>query len=450
MNAEIQLWWIVVVNSTDFIFRTSAGRLLLSVFVVWLLTTCSLADEPGQEEPFDRDSIMFRDSLELRSGQVLTGQLVAEELVDKRKTVVFRTVDGDVVRLDVARSVKSIYPITPDQQRYNEHLKNLADTAEAHHDMLTWCQQQDSWQGRYKPQVEFHRKRIMKLDPNDDRVRKKLNYRFIASEGRWVLDEQYWRSKGYVPDGAAWIPTLQVELSQQKESARELEGSAKAEFAKWQRLVRRDASTALPSLMNIMDEEMVGVLFEELGDLEKRRDRQAMALRSIYAEALGNFPSSTSANALVQIWMVDANERVLDLLNQKPFEPFRMTAVNSLALFLGSQDNAVVLRAADAMGELKSSYRLLALINALTTTHIVKGSDPNRTNAALNQGGNGAGSFNFGTQQKSGKVTVPNQNVLVALKKLTEQDFGFQKDAWKRWYLETHTKFDLPARRQYE
>jgi hypothetical protein len=407
-------------------------------------------DGDQQDAPFDRESIMFRDSLELRSGQVLTGELLDEETVNKRKTVVFKTVDGDLLRLDVARLVKSVDPLTDDQRRYNQHLQDLPDTAEAHHEMVNWCQQQEAWQGRYKLQIEFHRKRIMELDPNDERVRRKLEYKFIQSEGRWVHEEQYWRSKGYVPDGAAWVPQLQVEISARNDASRESGGSAKSEFAKWQRLIKRDAGAALPELLKIMDEEMVAVVFAELGDLQTRFDRQAVALRSIYAEAFGNFPSATSASGLVQIWMIDANERVLDLLNQEQFKDYRKSAVNSLSLFLRSKDNATVLRAADAMGELESSYRLLSLIEALATTHVYESGDANRTNASLQRGGANAGSFDFGSNKKVGKVTVANRNVLEALKKLTDQDFGFRKDAWTQWYLRTHTKLDLPARPDYE
>ena len=40
-----------------------------------------------------------------------------------------------------------------------------------------------------------------------------------------------------------------------------------------------------------------------------------------------------------------------------------------------------------------------------------------------------------------------DKDVVDALKKVSDQDFGFNAEQWKNWYIKTHTHHDIQVRR---
>ena len=40
-----------------------------------------------------------------------------------------------------------------------------------------------------------------------------------------------------------------------------------------------------------------------------------------------------------------------------------------------------------------------------------------------------------------------NKEVVDALKKVSDQNFGFNSEQWKDWYIKTHTHHDIQVRR---
>lgn len=390
------------------------------------------------DDGFDREALKVQDEIKLRSGATLTGTVIKEETVDNRKFVIFENDAGERLTLDVAKLVQTIRLVDEIAQEYNGFIDKIEDTASAHHDMVTWCIQQDKGRSRFKDQIQFHRERIMALDPNDTKVRKQLEYTFIEDQGRWVLEAQYWQSIGYAKDGPRWIPTMQARINDAEKSD---DDKSLSPLQRWDRRRRTLSGPQLEAeLLSFVDEDVVSRLVDRLSD-----EKNANLLR-VYMEAFGRVPCESSNYGLTYLWMEYAEERAIDLLKQEGFN--RYSAVRILTGQLGSSDNAKIQRAAFAIGELGTSNAILALTSALQTRHRIKpGSNPGAIGATF--GNNGVNGFGVGNNSKPIDVDVKNEQVLIALEKVTgvEDEFGYNKEAWRQWYVKNYTHYDLPARR---
>ena len=420
------------------IFRSSV------IAVCWTLVAvhCSFADDTD----IDVESLKVRDELRLKSGVILKGTLIKESVSDGKKTVTFETENGDVLTIKLSQLVegKGVRTVDEAGKRYNDHLDKLVDTAQFHHDLVTWCLEQDGGSTVFKDQIRFHRHRIMELDPNDEKVRQQLGYRYISAIGKWVREEQYWNSIGYVQDDAAWVSTLQRRQNKAIKSARKSPPGSLAKFRTWQRKQKRmSLQQAQVELLSFTDPALLSKLYDEI-----QREKNPR-LRAIYTEAFGKFPHPVSVRGLVAMFMDDQSDRALDLLKQEGFD--RNAATVQLAAFLNPNDtsyeaNARINRAAFGIGELKTTGAILRLADVLMTVHVIKpAGNPGRMNIGF--GNNGVNGMQMGGNGKATKARASNKSVLKALRDITEQNFGYDKTDWQRWYLENYTHRDLKARR---
>lgn len=397
----------------------------------------------ADDEPFDRESLMFRQTLRLKSGEVLEGTLIDEKVVDRRNVVVFETIDGDRLTIDLGKLVdgKGVRKLSDAAQRYNTAVAAMEDSAAAHHDMVTWCMLQEKGDTLFKAQIQFHRKRIMALDPNDEKVRKQLEYKYVEEQSRWVLKKQYWKSLGYI--GTHWIPRLQQSMLDEEDVAKKNPPASIRAFSIWLRKVKSmSPAQAQSQLLQIADIELMPRLLEEI------KDEKNFNIREVYAEAMAKFPCYASAQGLVYAFMEGGSDRAIDLLLQDGFD--RATSAQLLVKYLAQRkSNYQIQRAGYALGELDHPGVILALTNALLTEHVVrKAGDPGRINTGFNN--QGAGGLQMGGGGKDEKGRFKNDQVLNALKKITEQDFDqrdYDKTVWQEWFLDNYTHRYLSPRR---
>ena len=396
----------------------------------------------ADDDPFDRESLMFHQTLRLKSGEVLAGKMIEEKVVDRRNVVVFETIDGDRLTIDLGKLVdgKGVRDLSPAAERYNAAVSKMEDTAAAHHDMVLWCTQQEKGDTLFKAQIHFHRKRIMALDPNDEKVRKQLEYRYVEKQSRWVLKKQYWKSLGYV--GTHWIPQMQQSILDDKESIKKSPPASIRAYNVWRRKLKSmSVQQAQSQLLQFADIELMPRLLEELKE-EKNGN-----VRDVYTEAMAKFPCYVSAQGLVHAFMARGSDRALDLLLQDGFD--RGTSAQLLVKYLSSKNNAFVQRAGYGLGELKHAGVILALSNALVTVHTVqKAGDPGRINTGFNN--QGSGGLQMGGNAKDKKARYKNDQVLYALKNITEQDFdqrNYDTATWQEWFLNNYTHRYLSPRR---
>ncbi len=177
------------------------------------------------------------------------------------------------------------------------------------------------------------------------------------------------------------------------------------------------------------------------------RDETDRAMKLLYIEAFGRVPSFGANQALCHFAIVDPDkdvrERALTLLLQDHYD--HAVSVRLIAPALAAKSNEYVRRAAFALGELGSPAAILPLIGALETKHkmAIQGNEPGRMSMSF--GPNGTGMKTGGGPQ-SRTVVVENEESLTALKRITEQNLGFDESSWKKWYLENYTLYNVNVR----
>ena len=93
---------------------------------------------------------------------------------------------------------------------------------------------------------------------------------------------------------------------------------------------------------------------------------------------------------------------------------------------------------------------MLPLVGVLSTTHVVApAEDPNRLTSSFSRDGQLQG-FSTGSSGGPKTVVVKNSKVREALRKLSDEDFGFDPVAWKKWYVQTHQQTDVNVRGDIE
>ncbi len=102
---------------------------------------------------------------------------------------------------------------------------------------------------------------------------------------------------------------------------------------------------------------------------------------------------------------------------------------------LHSKDNEIVNIAAEALGQIGNPEAISALIDALITRHKFALVSQGELSASFSPDGSGGAGLSAGNKPKFVEEDVENVAVRRALIALSgDQDFGFNKIAWGRWY----------------
>ena len=402
----------------------------------------------SQDKDFDRESLKVRDSIVLRSKAKLYGTVESEGIEDGRKIVVFKPKDGGVLTIDVAKMVYQgkIRKIDEIDRNYNQYIETLKDDTESHWELYEWCGDQPQGRVRFQDQRQFHLERISKLDPNDSAAKRKLGFDFIKEQNRWVPEKLYQKTLGYEKRGTGWSPVLQREIDKGFDEIEALKGQRKSAFRIWKKELakgRLNPAVLKEELFKICDPLGVVIIFEAA------REEPRSAVRAWYVQAIGRVPTRVALNALcvfaVEEEVVGTREAAVTLLSQEHYSAG--AAVSVLATYLASKSNAYVNRAAFGIGELGDESATLALAAALVTSHMVKpAGQSGRINAGVGSDGNVNG-LNMGGDQKPVIRSFSNKAVVDALKKVSDQNFGFNAEQWNDWYIKTHTHHDIQVRR---
>ena len=111
--------------------KNQPARLIVLLLLTSAWTSGSLF---SQEQDFDRESLKIRDTIVLRSKAKLYGTVVSEGVEDGRKIVVFKPVDGGVIKIDVAKMVYQgkIRRVDEIDRNYNEYIETIKDDPASH------------------------------------------------------------------------------------------------------------------------------------------------------------------------------------------------------------------------------------------------------------------------------------------------------------------------------
>ena len=246
--------------------------------------------------------------------------------------------------------------------------------------------------------------------------------------------------EGYVQYRGAWRTIQEVEL---------FESQAKRELAhkEWAAKLRRwRADLDLPQKAQQATEQIAAIKSPDaVAPLSAMLLRETVrSVKMLFADVLANIKTGEAVTALVQCTLNDPDVELFHyaFAHLTKLKPPRISA--QYIAVLTDDNNQRVNRAALALSLLRDPAAISPLIDALITHHttIVGGkSGPGQGYRATFSGGgsdsigtaNGGSSFSSEEEPKLVRVTRRNEEVLTALAKISNANFGYDTKAWRYW-----------------
>ena len=380
--------------------------------------------------------------LHFRSGGSLEAQVKSESKISGRSYLVVRTENGTTMKLDKGRVIQRVAENGNNASKYLAKISGLPETADAHSQMYEWCKN-NGGKSKFARQMHYHLKQIVRLDPSDSKAWQKLEY--IRVDGRWVPEQQHYQSLGYVRSKGRWIPIVQLENNRQQNASTTHFNSRKKALKNWQKNVLKvkDFQTIRDELGKILDPSCVVYFTQQY--MSRQQDPE---LRRLFIDAVADVKSRASQEVLVTYAIedqdIEVQEHAMLMLEDESFDKVKSVGILSKR-YLRHANNELVNRAAAAIGRFNDDAGIIPLIGAIVTKHkVATGDDPGRMNTSFGDGGVG-----FGTEGPS-SVIVPHKNEQVrqALTDITGQDFRFDSELWKEWYIDQNTPLQTDLRRK--
>ena len=378
-------------------------------------------------------SAMWADIFELTHGGRVTGVLV-ERGPDEEYVV--RTDSGAVVTLTKAQ-VHKVTEVDDNLLEYEQRSRTMADTVDAHRQLAQWCKRHKLTNLR-----DHHLQRILQLDPNDKEVRKSLGYQM--HKGHWLTRDQIMEERGLRHYDGAYRTEQDIALREREKKRTAAETDWFRRIVTWRRwLDKRRSEEAVQNMREIRDLHAAPAVVKLLDREENRR------VRELYLSTLGELKHPAAIEKLVQLSLEDPKGEVRQQCLDHLLRVHQPISLTPYVKALKDRNNAIVLRAAEALERIGNAAAISPLIDALVTTHRVTNPNapPGEFNASFSPTGGGAG-FSFGGGNKVYKEDKQNLTVWRALVELSEgQNFEYNERAWRRWFVNLQVHEHVDARR---
>jgi hypothetical protein len=378
------------------------------------------------------------DVFHLANGGTVEGQLLGIEAGNYR----IRTVVGIVAVSSGA--VQSVEVATTPFDEYDRRLKDAADTPEAQTALAAWCEEQGLKSERRK-----HLLRALELDGDFGPARRALGYVRVGElwvDGRRVIDRR------------GEVDTAKDEEAQQRKLARAIQ-------LQWQRRIRalksgllentipRQVEDGRARLLEIRDPLAIHPLTEVLttGDA---------ACRLLLVQALSAFSEDQATMNLGILALLDPEVEVRLAAIAELVRRHDPRIAREYRAALQHGNDVLLRRAALALGQLEDRDAVPDLIDALTAERDKWVEVPLRryiggwplvfdgmTVVEISSGVRAlhrpeivgwpdrylVWDNELEDRWAYRRVTVYRTEVLHALRQITGQDFGFDREAWSRW-----------------
>ena len=340
------------------------------------------------------------------------------------------------------------------EKEYEAAALTMGSGVEDHWAMAEWCKDAGLISQRKR-----HLAEVIRLEPDHKEARTALGYSLYGH--KWMTQEEYLNSRGYVRYKGAWWTRQNMALDIAGQEHEEAVKKWRRQIKIWMdQLGTGRNEMAVTGLEGIRDSAAGPALADILGDSKAPRITRLMAL-----DILGKLPPGTATGTLVKLSLTETDERILDRCLD---ELVRAGPHFVLGAYLNelkneketpASKNSRINRAAYCLQRFGDREATLPLINALVTDHYVivnpeqqGGGVPVNFNSGGPVGQNGTpgglGGMNMGGKSKKVKGQLNNPAVLSALTNLYPGvNFHYNIEDWKRWYTQTHTSTTIDLRR---
>jgi hypothetical protein len=341
-------------------------------------------------------------------------------------------------------------------EEYESLARHVTDTVEARWELAEWCRKHGLTEAR-KEQLSH----ILELDPEHKPAHYGLNHR--RQGNTWVTPEEAdaeLLAAGFVRYKGRLITTLERDLLENGATRVQQQNEWRPKVRLWIGwLTGRDAARradAMVKFRELRDPDAIPALVDFLlGDANAD-------LRRLAVQTLAQMEGTVAVPALARVALSDADHSLQSSAFQSLSDEQRAAAVPFFQRALRDESNLIVRRAAILLGRCGIRQAIPALIDALATSHKIRVPQGPAYAASFNRNGSMAGSGSvlppeIEAAMRAGQlpygvvinnsnapaapvkwvtVRIPLQNVetLEALRTLTQQDFGYDKRAWRLWW----------------
>lgn len=398
----------------------AAPAFLLSLVVACAVTACASAD-----------------LIELKNGGKLYGEITnAGDLKAKNHAI---ATDGGG-SLSIPRDqVLRIVPLTEAQEEYHRRSLTVADTADAHWQLADWCRQQ-------KLVIEYRDElnKVLELDPNHERAHLALGHK--KHGGGWSSRDEVMAARGMLWYGGKYHTQQHIELLEQAKAVKKTDADWRNQLKLWRRWLTgryKDRSAEAEQNFRKLKDPGAAPALVALIDEEENPD-----IRRLLVDIAAPMETPLVLDKLVALSIHDPDDDIRYAALQHLIATGRPGLVGPYVRLLTSNDNAMVNRAAEALGQIGNRDAIGPLINAVVTKHKTQVAGGNPNQHAYTFTPSGGGGMTFGSAPpKVITQEIENPAVLAALTKISGANFGFDQAAWRNWLASDAKAHPIDIRR---
>lgn len=387
------------------------------------------------------------DLVKLMNGGELRGKIVQH--AENRQRIRLETLTGAIVVVDRDQTqFVTMRPLIVEE--YETRSRRVEDTWESHWELSEWCRKH----GLSKERAA-HLQRVTELSPDHDKAQIALGR--VWHEGSWVDRDALMSSQGYVKYKNKYITPQELEIIQSTADELERERGWFQKVRLWSGWLNGDrARRAVDEFRRIDDPHAAAAVIKFMASDAR------VEVRQLCVDVLVKISGSKAVVGLVKLALFDDEAQVRSSAMDGISEAHYQHAQEAFVKALRSEYNAVVNRAASALGQIGDKKAVVPLIDALVTVHsyqVAMDVPNNQTYSFSTDGSFGSNAQTLPpsvmsavrTGQMMAPIIVPpsdplpkktvtvrvehyNQDVLAALGKLTQQNFGYDRRTWNLWW----------------
>ncbi|MDG2358445.1 MAG: HEAT repeat domain-containing protein [Planctomycetaceae bacterium] len=392
------------------------------------------------------------DIVYLKTGGVMRGLIKTADDSTEKTSVTMSLLSGAEVKLIVEHiSSRQLRPLKFEE--YEVRAESLPDTLKAHWELAEWCREQ-----KLDEQREIHLEIVLVIDPKHRQAHYGLRHTFYREQ--WMTREEYDQTRiadGFVKYKGKWVRADKLESVKSDDAATKAEREWYAKVRIWLNWATGNhperAADGLNNLREISDPKAVSALVQFLGKSQRADVRRLFI--EITGKIEGPVPVVPLATLSVREDVRELRELALTMIDETHYDQARQLVIDELR----DRNNIVVRRAGTVLAKIGDETSAPALIRALVTTHSYKVRVPVQGYSFGVDGSIPSGSglppeieIGLRTGVYDSVQVVPllgaaratklipvainreNAEVLMALRQITENNFGFDEKAWQRWW----------------
>ena len=392
------------------------------------------------------------DIVYLKTGGVMRGLIRTADDSTDETSVTMSLLSGAEVELTVEHiSSRQLRPLKFEE--YEVRAESLPDTLKAHWELAEWCREQ-----KLDEQREIHLEIVLVIDPEHRQAHYGLRHTFYREQ--WMTREEYDQTRiadGFVKYKGKWVRADKLESVKSDDAATKAEREWYAKVRIWLNWATGNhperAADGLNNLREISDPKAVSALVQFLGKSQRADVRRLFI--EIAGKIEGPVPVVPLATQSVREDVRELRELALTMIDEAHYDQARQLVIDELR----DRNNIVVRRAGTVLAKIGDETSVPALIRALVTTHSYKVRVPVQGYSFGVDGSIPSGSglppeieIGLRTGVYDSVQVVPllgaaratklipvainreNAEVLMALRQITENNFGFDEKAWQRWW----------------